>query len=601
MKKFFAIIGVVLVVAAVGFFVLRKGEAPSDLIKSMSGVTVSDLSLANVVPKDTACFVGIYNIKGNYQALKRSNFFKQLSDLKLWKEIDLKNTLNAVTAGFKAQSGLDLSEKNIMELIGRQLGGAVFVNTSYQKSPSIMLLAKVGTKTKLLAKLLGFTNQDGLGKTSYKGIDIFSTKATKDSPMNSSFCLVGDIFMLEIGEETKNINGVIDLVKSSDKKGSLAKNLYYQSVVEENKNLSYEFFVNTDSALSAFNSPGFPEELKSGNLQTAVVSGLESMSFMGGYGKFADGFYTKTVVIPSEKTDNKIIKKLWSAKPKKSKTVSFVPEDAIFFGASNSLDIPLMWETWQDSIVARNADDANSLMNGLNSLENNIGLSIKDDFLPLLSDEVGYMLSDIDLSGSIPAPQIALMFKIKDKEATKSFMTKLVESINKYFTPASGDIPVLNVARTTIMDQPVNFVTITTFPIPELSPCYAVIDDLLVVATNSKTINGIIEVYKGKAKPLRKSVVYEKVGDVFTDKNNQFAYMNMEKTVDKLVDVFVWLISLRKSAADVGSLNDETVRLVTENVVPFVKSFRSIKALALNTVFKDKKVEKIMVFKVEDF
>lgn len=605
MKKIFTIIGVVLVVViAVSVFMLRKGEKSSDFIKSISGVSTADLSLAAIVPKDTACFVGVYDIRGNYQAFKTSNFFKRLSDLKLWKEMDLENTIDAVIASFKVQSGIELSEKNIMELIGRQLAGAIFVNTSYQKAPSIVLLTRVGTKTRLLSKLMDFTSQEeaGFEKTSHNGVAIYSTKATEESPMDSSFCIVKDILVLEMGTETKNINGVIDLVKSPDKKGSLFKNLYYQSVVEKNENLAYEFFVNTEGALSAVSSPDFPGEFRNENLQTAVTTGLGTMNYMGGYGKFTDGLYTKTVVIPSEKVDNDMLKQLWKAKPKKSKSISFAPKNTIFFGASNSLDMPVVWETWQDAVAGgQNAEAANTVMGALNSLENNIGLSIKDDFLPILGDEFAYMLSDIDIKGVIPIPQIALMFKVKDVEAANAFMDKLVDSINKYVTPASDALPVLNVAKTTIMDQPINIVTITTFPIPGLSPCYAVIDDILVVATNSKTINGIIEVYKGKAESLRKSANYRKVSDVFTDKNNQLAYMNIEKTVDTLVQVFVWLISLQKSAADVGALNDETVRLVTENVVPFVKSFRSIKALALNTVFKDKKVEKIIVFKVKDF
>ncbi len=605
MKKIFAIISVVLVlVIAVTLFTLRKGEKPSDFIKSISGISTVHPSLATIVPKNTACFVGVYGIGVNYQVFKSSNFFKQLSDLKLWDEMDLEKTLDAVVVAFKAQSGIELSEKNIMELIGRQLAGAIFVDTSHQKAPSIVLLTRVGTKTRLLSKLMGFTSQkdSGFEKTSYNGVDIYSTKATEESPMDSSFCIVKDILMLEIGKETKNINGVIDLVKSSDKKGSLAKNLYYQNVVEENENLAYEFYVNTEGALSAVNAPDFPGEFRNENLQMAVSAGLGTMNYMGGYGKFTDGFYTKTIVIPSENIDNEMLKQLWKAKPAKSKAISFAPKNTIFFGASNSLDIPVVWETWQDSIASgQNAEDANTLMGALNSLENNIGLSIKDDFLPILGDEFAYMLSDIDLKGVLPLPQIALMFKVKDAEATRVFMDKLVDSINKYVTPASDASPVLNVARTTIMDQPINVVTITTFPVPGLSPCYAVIDDLLVISTNSKTINSIIEVYKGKADSLRKSDNYLKVSNVFTDKNNQLAYMNIEKTVDTLVEVFVWLISLQKSAADVGALNDETVRLVTENVVPFVKSFRSIKALALNTVFNDKKIEKIIVFKVEDF
>jgi len=415
MKKIFAVI-VVVVAIAVSVFMFRGGKKPSDLIKSISSVSTAGPSLASIVPKDAACFVGVYNINGNYQAFKASNFFKQLSSLKLWEDIDLENTLDVVISNFKTQSGVELSEKNIMELIGRQLAGAILVNTSHQKVPSIVLMTRVGTKTRLLSKLMGFVDQESSGyeKTSYNGVSIYGIKATEESPMDSSFCVVKDIMILEIGTETKNTNGVIDLVKSSDKKGSLLKNLYYQNVVEEKENLVYEFFINTKEALDAVNSPDFPGEFKTENLQTAVTTALKTMDSVGSYGKFTDGFYTKTVVVPNEKIDNEMLKKLWHAKPKKSKSISFAPKNTIFFGASNSLDIPVVWETWQDSVANQSAEDASIVMDSLNSLENNLGLSIKDDFLPILGDEFSYMLSGIDIKDDIPIPQIAFMFKIKD-------------------------------------------------------------------------------------------------------------------------------------------------------------------------------------------
>lgn len=279
-----------------------------------------------------------------------------------------------------------------------------------------------------------------------------------------------------------------------------------------------------------------------------------------------------------------------------------VPKDAILFNSSQSLDFSTLWNVWQESIITQDVDQANAIMSSINALETNLGISLKNDVFPVLDDEVAYVLTDLSLEGFIPIPKAGIILAVKDAAQADAMMRKVITAINDYFATTDPQaLPMLSLDSTTYMDVPVTRAKITALPIAGLTPSYMVMGDMLVIATNSMTLEEMVRVARGKQDALTASENYRMIDDVITERNNQMSYINIERTVKTLVDVCGWLIDLQRSTGEVGELDQETIALITNNLIPFVNTFNSIKALGANTVYTKTGIEKTIVYRVEDF
>jgi len=596
------IVGVCIVMAVVMF---KGGGSPLNILGKLgAGKPAVSATLANYVPGDAVAYIGFYDLKGSWDSFIKTKFWKNITALQLWKDIDFDNSFKAFKTDFQTQTGFDLSEENIMELLGRQFAFVLFMKTPRQESPSAMIITQVGTKTKLLTGLSNLIqqNQPNVEKIDYNGQTVFHFKATQDNPMDLSYVVVKDIMALEVGMENKNINSVIDMVLNGPDK-CLSKNATFVKVTDYNNGPhTQELYLNSKEIVSALDTVVLPEAFQDETVKNGIKSALNTIDAMGGSAKFEDGLYTKLIIVPNYDVQNDQLKKLWKAEPQKSKSFGFVPKNAILFSSSHSLDIPTIWAVWQEGMARQNADQANVILSTINTLETNLGLSLTKDIFPALSNEVAYMVSDVDVQGFIPIPKAAVFLKVNDAGAAKTMMDKLIAGINKNMASTQPEaLPMLDTVKSAYGTDEIFSVKINQFPVPGLTPCYAVIEDQLIIASNTDTLSEVIDVYHGKKESLRNSPNYAKVKSVFTDKNNQISFINMELTVNKVVAVCNWLIDLQKSAGTVEAVNQDTITLISNNLIPFIQSFSSIKALAANTVYTNGSVEKIIIYKVEDF
>ena len=607
MKKVLIIVGLIIVTAgiAIGVFVMQ-GKKPADLMKTLTSTapSVPKVTLANYVPDNAVAYLGVYGIQGSWNEFKQSNIWKKLTALPLWAELDIATGIATFQQEIKAQAGIEINEKNIMELIGRQIAFSIFMKTEAQNTPSAVVLAKVGTKTRLLSALMSFAEQ-GEGpyeKLQHNGITVYHVKATEETPTDMSIAVAKDILLIEIGTETKNINSIIDLVIKGGGNKSIASNDRFKTATDA-KNGPYmqELFVDAKTIVDSMDNIELPEAFQDETIKDGIKNTLGTVNLMGGSGKFSDGLYTKLIIVPNKDTRNKELSQLWNAQPQKSKSLRYVPKETLLFNSSQSLDIPKLWSVWQDSIITQNAGQANQIMTAINTLETNLNIRLKEDIFPVLGDEISYVLTDVDMQGFIPIPKVAIMFNVKDAGSANGMMGKIVDAINTFASAGEpGAAPMLIPEKIDYMGVPVTLTKIALFPIPGLTPCYAVVDNQLIVTSNNTTMQDMIAVYNGKKDSLYKSTNYARVKNVFTDKNNQLSYIDLEKTLNKMVEVCRWLIDLQRSATEIGALNPETVNLITNNLIPFIQSFNSIKVLAANTVYTNTGIEKVIVYKAED-
>lgn len=607
MKKIAVGIGIVVVIAAVAIAVYM-GVSKKPILEQLKDITaVQKDTPASVIPQDAVLYLGLYNIRENWETFKKSNFWKDITALPLWQDIQFQESLAAAQQDFKAQTGLELNEANIMELFGQEFAFAIFMNNERQQAPSAVLLSKVGAKTRLLSKLLALTDQTGqkFETIDYNGTNLYYTPATEANPVDMTFTIVQNMLVLEIGEQNNNIKAVIDMIKSTDKTGSLKSLPKFRRVTDQDSAPhSQVLYVNAKAVVDAVDAGVIPEAFQDEAVSAGIKNAMSSLDTIGGSTRITDGMYSKYIMIPNYNTDNEQLKEMWHAQPEPSKSLSLAPEETILFSSTQSLNLAKAWDVWQENLIRQNADQANAIMTTINAMETNLDLSLRNDVFPVLGSEMGYFVSDVDVQGFIPIPKLGAFFKITDTNQANRLMARIVAAINEWLAggqPVTEEGQMLRVDATSYMDVPVNVIRITQFPVPGLTPSYAVIGDELVIASNSATLQDVIAVSKGKKAALRKAENFNRVNNVFTEKNNQMSFINIELAVNKLSDICRWVIDLQESAGDLGQLDPDTMALIKNNLIPFIQSFKSIKALGANTVYTNTGIEKVIVYKVEDF
>ncbi|RJP57005.1 MAG: DUF3352 domain-containing protein [Candidatus Auribacter fodinae] len=598
-------IGIAVAVIAIGVVVtVKKPGVISQLTKSQKDTP------ASVIPQDAVAYFGIYDVKENWNKFKKSNFWTNLAALPLWQDIQFEETMKTLQDEFKTQTGLELNEDNFMELFGQEFAFALFMGNERQSGPSAVILSKVGTKTRLATALISLSDQGDAQyeKIDYKGTTLYHMAGTEENPMDMTFTFVQNMMLMELGTENKNITAIVDLILSGDGKGSLKNHPRFKRVTaQEGESHMQVLYVNAKSILTSIDSPAMPELFQDEDVRNGIKTALSSLETIGGSAVVKpDGLFTKFVMVPNYDTDNEQLKKVWSSAPQPSKALGMVPRDTIFFSSSQSMDLAGMWNNWQENMIRQNAEQANAILTTVNTLETNLGMTLREDVFPVLSNELAYFIYDLDVQGFIPIPKLAVCFRITDAKKANDLMQRLVSSINNWVgggAPVAGGetAPLLAIENASFMDVPVSVIKINQFPVPGLTPSYAILGDELIITSNSNTLNEIIAVANGKQDDLRDSENYGKVKDIFTEKNNQLSFVNVELAVTKVVDLCKWLIDLQEAAGETGGLDPETVALLKENLIPLVECFKSIKALAANTLFTSTGIEKVVVYRVEDF
>ncbi|MCB1195862.1 DUF3352 domain-containing protein, partial [bacterium] len=298
MKKVLTIVGIVLVVVGIAFGVYMIKQGPSTVAPGVSSAPAGIPkgkpveTLASIIPADAELYLGVYNIGDGWDSLMKSAFWKELSSLQIWDQIAFKQTIETFQQEMQAQTSIEFNQDNIMELIGKQVAFALFMNNERQDTPSGLIVTKVGTKTRLLATLIELTEQGEAPyeKTDYKGVTVYLLKATEESPMDVAFAITKGNMAIEFGTKTENIKAVIDLILDKNAHKTLADNTDFRSVTDsDNGPHANQFYLNAKSILAALDAGKLPEALQDETIRTGIRATLGTVSLVGGSSKFFNG------------------------------------------------------------------------------------------------------------------------------------------------------------------------------------------------------------------------------------------------------------------------------------------------------------------------
>ena len=212
---------------------------------------------------------------------------------------------------------------------------------------------------------------------------------------------------------------------------------------------------------------------------------------------------------------------LLEGEPSKLDSQSFVPRRTQSFVATNQFNLKLMWRTFTgvlDALAATVPDVGNVVA----ELEKHLSLSIEEDIISILGEEMMFVQSAASVEGIMPVKQQAVIIEVKDPDAAIEVVNRVV------FGALKDDLSKSAMSRSVHRD-----VEMMTFRIPlpliPYSPTIGVTDKYLIVATSDKYFKQLLDVQAGEADGLTRSTNYESVSDMYGRDVRTITYTDLSR------------------------------------------------------------------------
>jgi len=636
MKKWLLAVVAVVVIAVVAVVGLKMMKAPKKAV------------ISETLPQEVAFYYSIQNVETIWKNVKTSNFWKELTGLKLLQEAQISTGIQDLQKQFKDNIGIDLTEANFMKLAGTQLVIAVIPGKEQTAPPKILLLFEGKNRQDLqsitnpIIEKIKKDDPTKIEETDYKKEKIVHIKAASADQPEIYFFLANNILTVGVGDTLTQVQEVADL-SSGQSKTSLASTENFKKLsgfVGANTNVAATFYMDFAKMKSYFSGLTIPG---TEGAQAQVNSvGLDSINYIGGWTEIKDGLVTKLYIYPNTSALSPEMKKMWETKPEIAKTLSFTPEKTLLYIGATTIDLPALWNLWQTNLKTQAPDQAQTILNALLGFEKDWGVNIASDVLASLGGEVALIFSDINTEGFIPVPKLGLAVKVNNKDKIEKTITdltkknndkaaaeaaKVAEPTTKSTQEKTAEATASETETAPSLRFQINFKEedydgqkIKTIQLPlvgaGIAPGYTYIDDYLVIGATAKTLQEMIDIKKGKGKSILQDSTYAKLASVVPKENNQSTFINMERLMDVATGISGWIANLQQmsipqgpapeNADDLAQYNQQkaqaeaTIATINNSVIPLLNTLKSIKTIATASVNKQDHIEQTMVIRIED-
>ncbi len=641
-------IGILIAVAVVVLSVLlivvlpkRPGVAPG-------------VGLESYLPKSTVAYYAVKDIKTTWTQLRSSQFYKELSALPLWDELQAQAAIGNFLKSFKDAFGFELTEQRVMDVIGEELAVAVLMGAPADPEPKMLFLSRTGAKTQLAelaGRLLDKAKSAGNQKLEtwkYNGYDLHNIKSNDPTAPELNYTFLDNILVLGVGKTRNAMEGVVDLYKG--KRGeSIANSENFKKFMSLSSDVKGKrvglFFMDFEQIAKAvegakLNVPGA--------IGANLGQTLSLLKLIGGVSVMEQGLFTKIYVVPNKQSMDATTKAVWEAKPQVLASLKFIPEGTVLYSATNSMDVKKLWGVWKQNLLKQAPDQAKTVLDAIAKAEANLGMSVETDLLSWVGDEVAYTFNDVTLESVFPIPKMALIVKVTDKAKAQMFIEKLVDYANKQAatvaTPAAPATPAEAPAGTPAPAQPAgaptaapaaapvpaaaptaapaiqlkleeidyNGVTMKFISIPlmgkGLAPGFAFLGDFLVLSTSTSSLEKMIDVAQGRGNSLLKDSNFVSVSKHLPEKTNQMGYVNTQRVFDIGVDICNWIISFQQlnvpapgtPGITAPAQVNATQRILKDTVIPMLRALKVVRVIGINTTYTDNGIEQIVDVQLGD-
>ncbi|MGB9691293.1 MAG: hypothetical protein ACPL7D_03915 [Candidatus Sumerlaeaceae bacterium] len=241
----------------------------------------------------------------------------------------------------------------------------------------------------------------------------------------------------------------------------------------------------------------------------------------------------------AEGTENNLLRKLLERASNNGKiaVLDFAPEQCMLVGATNAFDAFFVYDILREAVQSLGGGTKEAdLDKQLKDLEPILGFSVKDDLLPAMGKNVGFLVNALNISDIVSA-DAALVIEVRDKDKMQKVLTvaerQISDSLNKRMTPPADQAKTAApaIAFKTVKEGDLSIRYLEILPLPTITPGYAMVGDYLIIATTKESIQRLVAVKAGKEKGLLSSSVIDQF-DTVKPKGVSYGYMNFPAVWD---------------------------------------------------------------------
>lgn len=533
MKKWIGIMvaAVVVLGVAVGFYYLK----------------VTRVSMDSILPAGAVVYVHASDVEKDLKDFRSTKLWRNIQDIDvetLMKEsgasqIDIENYTRIKTQVSTVMTGL-LMDK----FFGQEIGVAIYRSEIGSGGPgalfdalsNIVLITRVKPEAQFVEFLTTlynkFNQQANIQTEQYKGYIVTTVDAGKD--IDIAYVKIKDFLVVGFGK--KAAYACVDVMTES--KAPMLRDQHYNAV--QSKLLAKGHLVvygNLEAILTDVRrwfdilAEGKMEEKEKNQIEAVLynLAGLKTFGFSFMPGKTAQG---KSVLVLDKARMNAELLQAYSYKPQVNNTIHFVPKEALLYYWSNCFNAKQSWDSFLkglDKDEKKNPDGL-SARDRLNDTEKKLGVNIENDVVPLLDNEIGGFLYDVDTGLLFPVPKFVFFVKIKNRAAAEKAMDTLTAD-----AAALAQTEEYKSIRIKYMSLPLGAV---------LQPGFCFLGDYLLISSSREVLKKSIDAQNDKSLSLTENQDLKTIDPAFTDKGNSVFFAQTDKFLDEVRDLCSWGVGI---------------------------------------------------------
>ena len=243
---------------------------------------------------------------------------------------------------------------------------------------------------------------------------------------------------------------------------------------------------------------------------------------MAGYGiwRETDRIRDKGIITLEKEKLDPALKNLYGTPPGKNSTLAVVPQHALAYYWTNTLDLPTYWKMYQQQ-----SESTREKIDGIrNAAKKQSGLEI-ETILGLLDRQCGLMIREADVKRFLPIPDFTIFAELKDSNLFGELVRNVLKK-NGY-----------NVQMQNYKDIEIS--SIAGFSQGGLLPVYMMHDHVFFVANSMEMIKEIIDTIKD-GHGLADDSNFQKVNAGLQEENNSIGYVRVGDLMRAVKGMVKW-------------------------------------------------------------
>ncbi len=207
-------------------------------------------------------------------------------------------------------------------------------------------------------------------------------------------------------------------------------------------------------------------------------------------------------------------------------SLKFIPDSAIFYDWGICYDLEQSW-----GLARQKLAEYPALAQGIDKfksrLEKHFNINIRQDILPVIGQEIGGYLTDVDMQGTYPFPRLLVFVKIQDRVKAGRLLEKLTQN------PA-----------TTLHSEEYDHVAIHYVSLPlgaNMDPGYAFLGDYFLAATSRQLLKKSIDAYNDSMHSIVSDDAIEQFSLAGGEKFHSMALMKTSELSRRAQDFLGWM------------------------------------------------------------